>query len=57
MAAETIGRFARGMELDPLYVDVAIRRWRAATGKEPVRQVDGQLLRDIETAVCEEVHQ
>ena len=28
-AAEKTGRRARGIELDPLYVDVAIRRWQA----------------------------
>jgi DNA modification methylase len=29
MAAERIGRRAYGLELDPLYVDAAIRRWQA----------------------------
>ena len=32
IAAEQVGRKARLMELDPLYVDVAIRRWQADTG-------------------------
>ena len=31
MAAERVGRRAYGLELDPLYVDVAIRRWQAYT--------------------------
>ena len=30
--AETTGRIRRGLELDPLYVDVIIRRYQAATG-------------------------
>ncbi|SFQ70549.1 DNA methylase, partial [Roseivivax halotolerans] len=33
LAAEKTGRKARLIELDPLYVDVAIRRWQAMTGK------------------------
>jgi DNA modification methylase len=32
MAAENTGRVCRGVELDPLYVDVIIRRYEAATG-------------------------
>jgi DNA modification methylase len=32
LAAERTGRVARVIELDPLYVDVAIRRWQNATG-------------------------
>jgi DNA modification methylase len=36
LAAERIGRLAYGMEIDPLYVDVAIRRWQEFTGKDAV---------------------
>jgi DNA modification methylase len=32
LAAERTGRVARAIELDPLYVDVAIRRWEQITG-------------------------
>ena len=32
LAAERTGRVARGIELDPLYVDVALRRWQKITG-------------------------
>jgi len=32
IAAEKIGRVCRGVELDPLYVDVIIRRYEEATG-------------------------
>lgn len=32
IAAQKAGRIAYGMELDPGYVDVAIRRWEALTG-------------------------
>jgi DNA modification methylase len=32
LAAERAGRIARVIELDPLYIDVAIRRWEQTTG-------------------------
>jgi len=32
LAAERTGRIARAMELDPRYVDVAVRRWETLTG-------------------------
>jgi hypothetical protein len=32
IAAERTGRVARALELDPYYVDVAVRRWERATG-------------------------
>jgi DNA modification methylase len=32
LASERTGRVARSIELDPLYVDVAIRRWEKITG-------------------------
>ena len=38
LAAERSGRIARVIELDPLYVDVAIRRWEQFTGS-PARAV------------------
>lgn len=34
LAAERTGRRARAMELDPKYVDVAVRRWQRVTGLE-----------------------
>jgi DNA modification methylase len=34
IAAEKTGRCARASELDPAYVDVAIRRWEQFTGKQ-----------------------
>lgn len=38
LAAERTGRRARTLELDPLYVDTAVRRWQAMTGREALRQ-------------------
>ena len=36
IAAEKTGRVCRGVELDPLYVDVVLRRYEAATGNPVV---------------------
>jgi len=35
IAAERTGRMCRAIEIDPAYVDVAIRRWIKETGQEP----------------------
>lgn len=32
IAAERVGRICYGIEIDPLYVDVVIRRWQKHTG-------------------------
>jgi DNA modification methylase len=42
IACERTGRRCRGMEIDPLYVDLALRRWSEATGIEPVLAATGQ---------------
>lgn len=36
MAAERVGRRAFGIEIDPLYVDAAIRRWQQFTRKDAI---------------------
>ena len=46
IAAEKIGRRARGLELDPLYVDTIIRRWQHWSG-EQARRDDGALFDDL----------
>ena len=38
VAADRTGRRCRGVEIDPAYVDVALERWTAITGLEPIRQ-------------------
>ena len=40
--AERCHRTARLIELDPVYVDVAIRRWQELTGKEAVEATSGE---------------
>jgi DNA modification methylase len=48
MAAEKIGRRARGLEYEATYVDVAIRRWEAYTGRDAVLDGDGRTFDEIE---------
>ncbi|TKZ16023.1 site-specific DNA-methyltransferase [Shimia litoralis] len=42
IAAETAGRICYGVELNPVYVDVAIERWQAFTGEEAVLAESGE---------------
>jgi DNA modification methylase len=46
IAAERTGRKARALEIDPAYVDVAIRRWEALTGKSATL-VSGETFEEI----------
>ncbi len=46
IAAEETGRICIGTELDPLYVDVAIRRWQARTCRDAVHAETGELFED-----------
>lgn len=48
LAAERTGRIARVMELDPLYVDTAIRRWEKVIGI-PARHASGATFEEIAT--------
>jgi DNA modification methylase len=48
LAAERTGRVSRGIELDPIYIDTAIRRWQNLTGRDAVRLSDGRHFREIE---------
>jgi DNA modification methylase len=41
MAAERTGRICRGIEIDPLYVDITIRRWQRMTGERAIHVVSG----------------
>jgi DNA modification methylase len=42
IAAEITGRVCYGIELNPLYVDVVVRRWQDCTGRAARHQVSGQ---------------
>ncbi len=47
IAAERTGRVCYGMELDPLYVDTAIRRWQRYTGDFAVDSNSGERFDDL----------
>lgn len=48
LAAEQMDRVAYAMELDPVYVDVIVRRWNETTGKPAVLVDDGREFGDVE---------
>jgi DNA modification methylase len=50
IAAEKSGRRGYGIELDPLYVDVAVRRWQELTGLPAVLDGDGRTFDEISSA-------
>jgi DNA modification methylase len=56
MAAEKTGRIAYGMDLDPHYIDVAVRRWQTYTGRDAVHGVTGQTFAETEAAAAEGDH-
>ena len=41
IAAEMTGRSCHAIELNPAYVDVAVKRWQAFTGEKAVLEADG----------------
>jgi DNA modification methylase len=42
------GRKARALEIDPTYVDVAVRRWQAYTGKSAILAGSGKTFEAVE---------
>ncbi len=47
MAGEANGRRVYAMEISPAYVDVAIERWQAETGKEAILDGDGRSFAEV----------
>jgi DNA modification methylase len=47
VAAESTGRVSRCIELDPRYVDVGVKRWQAATGREATLEGDGRAFEEM----------
>jgi hypothetical protein len=47
IAAERTGRFARAIEIDPHYVDVAVRRWQHYTGKPAALVATGRTFEEL----------
>ena len=46
IAAEETGRVCSGVDLDPLYVDVAVRRWQRKTRRDAVHAETGECFDD-----------
>jgi DNA modification methylase len=49
VAAERVGRICFGIEIEPRYVDVAIRRWQRHTGDRAVHLATGKYFDDLRT--------
>jgi DNA modification methylase len=47
LAAERVGRRAYALELEPKFIDVAIRRWQAFTRRDAVHADTGQAFEDL----------
>ncbi len=54
IAAERTGRICFGIEVDPLYVDTAIRRWQAFTGQHAVNATSGKTFNELEREASNE---
>jgi hypothetical protein len=50
IAAQRIGRVCYGIEIDPLYVDTAIRRWQRYTGSDAIHAETGKHFEELEVA-------
>ena len=50
IAAERTGRVGYAMEVDPHYVDVAIRRWQILTGETARHAATGRSFAEVEAA-------
>ncbi len=47
LAAQTTDRVCYGLEIDPLYVDVIVKRWQRFTGQAAVLEGDGRCFDEI----------
>ena len=52
IAAEKTGRIGLGIELDPKYVDVAIRRWQRLTGQQAIHADRQQTFEQLASERC-----
>jgi DNA modification methylase len=53
MAAERVGRHARALEIEPGFVDVAIRRWQAFTRRDAIQAQSGLSFDEIAASSSE----
>jgi DNA modification methylase len=47
LAAEKVGRRAYGLEIDPLYVDAAVKRWQDFTKRDAILKATGQTFDEV----------
>ncbi|KKL83531.1 hypothetical protein LCGC14_1973820, partial [marine sediment metagenome] len=47
IAAESVGRVCYGLEIEPTYVDVTVRRWQEFTGEDATLDGDGRTFTEI----------
>jgi len=52
LAAERVGRRGYGLEIDPLYVDAAIRRWQDFTKRDAILKATGQTVDEMAALRC-----
>lgn len=50
LAAERVGRRGYGLEIDPLYVDAAVRRWQTYTKRDAILKSTGQTFGEVAQA-------
>jgi DNA modification methylase len=50
IAAQSCARVCLAIEIDPLFVDLAIRRWQAFTGEKAIRESDGAYFETLDQA-------
>jgi predicted O-methyltransferase YrrM len=48
LAAERVGRCAYSLELEPKYVDVALRRWQAFTRRDALHADTGRTFEEVD---------
>jgi len=53
IAAEMTGRTCHAIELNPAYVDVAIKRWQNFTGNQATLEADGRTFNDVAQPLSE----
>ena len=47
IAAEKLRRSCRAIEIQPAFVDVAVRRWEQATGRDAILEASTQSFADV----------
>lgn len=57
LACELTGRRARGLEIEPAYVDVALERWIAMTGQQPILEATGETYEQRRNAIASQVEE